>query len=219
VLISAPGGGLVEGDKANDQHIGQRFAQAGFVTAVVNYRLSPAVAHPAHVEDLATAVAWVRRSVAEHGGDPQRVFLTGHSAGGYLATLLVTNRSHLAARGVGLEPIRGLISVSGFYWVDRVAPGRDKRIWGQSPDDWRAASPVHHLHDRLPPTLFGHADGDDADRRAQNIDIAEAARAAGNAAVESVRIAGRDHRSLWTRLADAHDPLATRNLAFLRAHA
>lgn len=219
VLISAPGGGLVEGDKANDAPIGQRFAQAGFATAVINYRLSPAVAHPAHVEDLASAVAWVRRSIAQHGGDPERLFLTGHSAGAYLATLLVTDSSYLAALGSNIQQIRGLVAVSGFYHVERIAPERDKRIWGESADAWRAASPRSHLHNRLPPALFVHADGDDDARRAENLDIAETARRAGNARVESVRIADRDHRSLWKRIVEANDPLAERILGFLRAHA
>jgi acetyl esterase/lipase len=218
VLISAPGGGLVEGDKANDAHIGQRFAAAGFATAVINYRLSPEVAHPGHVEDLAAAVAWVRRTIAEYGGDPGRVFLTGHSAGAYLAALLVTDPRYLAAHGLAVEQIRGLIAVSGFYWVERVAPQRAKHIWGESLDAWRAASPSQHLHGKLPPALFVHADGDDADRRAQNIDIAGAAQSAGSARVESIEIEGRDHRSLWTRVADADDALAQRILAFLRAH-
>lgn len=217
VLISAPGGGLVEGDKANDAHIGQRFAQAGFVTALVNYRLSPEVGHPAHAEDLATALAWTLRSISAHGGDPKRVFLTGHSAGAYLAALLATDPRYLRALGLGFEHIRGLVAVSGFYWVERVAPGRAKHIWGESAEAWRAASPSSHLHDKLPPALFVHADGDDADRRAQNIDIAAAARAAGNARVESLEVAQRDHRSLWKRIGDAGDPLAERILAFLRA--
>lgn len=219
VLISAPGGGLVEGDKANDAHIGQRFAEAGFVTAVVNYRLSPDVAHPRHAEDLAAAVAWVHRNIREYGGDPERLVLTGHSAGAYLATLLVTDRSYLRALGVSIEQIRGLVAVSGFYWVERVAPGRDKRIWGDSLDAWRAASPSHHLHAELPPALFVYADGDDADRQAQNIEIAKAAREAGNSAAESRLITGRDHRSLWKHVADAEDPLATQILAFLKARA
>jgi hypothetical protein len=71
----------------------------------------------------------------------------------------------------------------------------------------------------LPPALFVHADGDDADRRAQNIDIARAARAAGNAGVESIEIARRDHRSLWRCIAEPDDELARRIVTFLRAHA
>lgn len=218
VVISAPGGGLVEGDKANDAFIGQRLAAAGFVTAVVNYRLSPEVAHPGHVEDLAAAVAWVRGAIGELGGDANQLFLIGHSAGAYLTALLATDRRYLAAHDIPVDAIRGIVPVSGFYWVDRIAPGRAKFIWGDSEDAWLAASPARHLHGGLPPALFVHADGDEPDRRAQNIDIARAVKDAGNGRVESIEIAGRDHRSLWTRIADADDELGRRLLAFLRAH-
>jgi acetyl esterase/lipase len=218
VVVSAPGGGLVEGDKANDAFIGQRLAAAGFATAVVNYRLSPEVAFPGHVEDLAAAVAWVHRAIADFGADPDQIFLIGHSAGAYLAMLLATDVRYLAAHGVSLDSIRGIVPVSGFYWVERVAPGRAKHIWGESLDIWHRASPARHLHDRLPPALIVHADGDDADRRAQNVDLERALREAGNHQVESIEIRGRDHRSLWTRIADADDELARRLLAFLRAN-
>lgn len=219
VVISAPGGGLVEGDKANDAFLGERLAAAGFATAVVNYRLSPEVGHPGHVEDLAAAVGWVHRSIAELGGDPDRLFVIGHSAGAYLAALLATDLRYLTAQAVPLAKLRGIAAISGFYWVERVAPQRDRKIWGDDEAGWSAASPAQHLHDRLPPALFVYADGDDADRRAQNIDIAQAAKAAGSTHVESLQIAGRDHRSLWTRLADPEDTLALQLLAFLRGHA
>jgi arylformamidase len=185
---------------------------------VVNYRLSPEVAHPRHVEDLAAAVGWIHRSIAAHGGDPERLFLIGHSAGAYLAALLATDLRYLAAASVPLDKIRGIVAVSGFYWVERVAPGREKHIWGDGTDGWLAASPARHLHGQLPPALFVQADGDDADRRAQNSDIAQAARAAGNTRVESLEIAPRDHRSLWQRVAEPDDELALRVLEFLRVH-
>src|SRR4029453_1927136 len=61
VIVSYYGNQLMGGDKTEDAYIGQRFAAAGFVTVVVNYRLSPAVSHPAHVQDAAASFAWVKR--------------------------------------------------------------------------------------------------------------------------------------------------------------
>jgi acetyl esterase/lipase len=219
VVISAPGGGLIEGDKSSDAFIGQRLAAAGFAAAVINYRLSPEVAHPGHVEDLAAAVGWVFRSIDQYGGDPARLSVIGHSAGAYLTALLATDLRYLAAQDVPLEAIRGIVPVSGFYWVERVAPNRPRHIWGAEEEAWLAASPARYLHDRLPPALFVYADGDDADRRAQNIGIARAASEAGNARVEALEIARRDHRSLWTRIAEPDDELAGGILGFLRTHA
>src|SRR4029079_17534343 len=90
VIVSYYGNQLMGGDKSEDAYIGRRFAAAGFVTVVVNYRLSPAVSHPAHVQDAAASFAWVKRHIAEYGGNADQVFIIGYSAGGYLVALLST---------------------------------------------------------------------------------------------------------------------------------
>jgi len=72
VIVSYYGGALMSGDKSQQGFIGQRFAAAGFATAVVNYRLSPAVMHPAHIQDAAASFAWVKRNIAKYGGNPDQ---------------------------------------------------------------------------------------------------------------------------------------------------
>ncbi|HZM95641.1 MAG TPA: alpha/beta hydrolase, partial [Vicinamibacterales bacterium] len=118
VIVSYYGNQLMGGDKNEDAFIGHRFASAGFVTAVVNYRLSPGVSHPAHVQDAAASFAWVKRHIAEYGGNPDRIFIIGYSAGGYLAALLSTDRRYLAAHELSPRDIRGTVPVSAFYWVE-----------------------------------------------------------------------------------------------------
>ena len=124
MIVSYYGNQLMGGDKDEDAYIGRRFAAAGFVTAVVNYRLSPRVSHPAHIQDAAASFAWVKRHVGEYGGNPERIFVIGYSAGGYLAALLSTDRRYLAAHDLSPRDIRGTVPVSAFYWVERpgVAP-------------------------------------------------------------------------------------------------
>ena len=148
VIVSYYGNQLMGGDKSEDAFVGRRFAAAGFVTAVVNYRLTPVVSHPAHVQDAAASFAWVKRHIKEYGGDPDRVFIIGYSAGGYLAALLATDPRYLAAHKLSPRDIRGAVPVSAFYWVERrgVAPDRDKRVWGTDEKVWVDASPAHHLH-------------------------------------------------------------------------
>ena len=219
VIVSFYGGGLTAGDKGPQAFVGRRFAAAGIVTAVVNYRLTPEVTHPAHVRDAAASIAWVKRHAGEYGGDPNQLFVIGHSAGAYLAALIATDERYLAAEHLSLSDIRGVVPVSAFYWVDRqdVAPARDKRIWGSDSAAWADASPAHHLHNRVPAMLILYADGDDAWRRDQNTEAARAVKAAGSARVDIAQIAGRTHNSIWSRLEDPNDEVAERIIKFVRA--
>ena len=218
VIVSLYGGGLMEGDKSEQQYVGVRFASSGIATVVINYRLTPAVSHPSHIEDVAAAFAWVKQHIAEYGGNPNQVFVIGHSAGGYLAALLATDERYLRAHHLSLSDIRGAVPVSAFYWVERqeVAPDRDKRVWGTDPSAWADASPAHHVSANVPPMLIVYADGDDAWRREQNEEIARVLKGAGNTRVELVMIAGRDHMSVWERLNDQGDEVSRRIVAFVR---
>jgi acetyl esterase/lipase len=217
VIVSYYGNQLMGGDKDEDAYIGRRFASAGFVTAVANYRLSPGVSHPTHVQDAAASFAWVKRHVAEYGGNPDRIFVIGYSAGGYLAALLSTDRRYLAAHNLSPRDIRGTVPVSAFYWVERrgVAPDRDKSVWGTSRDAWIDASPAHHLQADAPPMLILYADRDEDWRRQQNVEVAAAMRATGHANVEIAMIGDRTHSTIWERVGNEDDETAERIIRFV----
>jgi acetyl esterase/lipase len=221
VIVSLYGGGLTAGDKNQQAFVGQRFASAGIVTAVVNYRLTPEVSHPAHARDAAASIAWVKSHAADYGGDPNQLFVIGHSAGAYLTALIATDERYLAAEHLALSSLRGVVPVSAFYWIERpdVAPARDKRIWGADPTKWPDASPAQHLHNHVPPMLILYADGDDGWRRDQNTEAAKALKAAGNTHVEIAQIGGRTHNSIWSRMSEANDEAAERIITFVRASA
>ncbi len=207
VIVSLYGGALTAGDKSEQPYVGQRFAEAGYVAVLINYRLSPAVAHPAHVQDVAAAVAWVKTNIAKYGGDPNKVVLTGHSAGGYLISLLLLDPRYLAAHGLKPADIRGAAPVSGFFYVERagVGPDRPKFIWGADPKAWPAASPASYVRADLPPMLLLFADGDDAWRRDQQSAFASALRAAGDANVETHMILNRTHLTVWYNMENGQD--------------
>ena len=204
VIFSIHGGVLMAGDRSEEAFVGQRFAAAGFLTVVISYRLSPDVSHPAHVQDAAAALAWVKRNVRQHGGDADRIVVIGHSAGAYLAMLLATDTRYLAAHGLSARDITGLVPVSGFFWVEKpgVGPDRPTSIWGTDRKAWIDASPAHHVHAALPPVLFIDTDGDEDWRQQQNLDMAEAVRAAGNTEVAVHQVTGRTHMSVWTDMLD-----------------
>jgi acetyl esterase/lipase len=115
VVVFAHGGAWLSGDKSEYDNVGRFFAENGIGAVLVNYRLSPKVRHPAHVQDVAKSVAWARRNIRKHGGNPDSLYLCGYSAGGHLVSLLATDESYLKAEGVPPESIRGVISISGVY--------------------------------------------------------------------------------------------------------
>lgn len=207
------------GDKTLAAHVGQRLAAAGIVTVAPNHRFSPAVQHPAHVEDAATAVAWTVANAQSFGADPRRLILAGHSSGDYLAALLATDGRWLAAAGVGRQHLRGVAPISGFFHVPRLAPGRPKSVWGEDPEAWEQASPAAQVDAEVAPMLLLYADGDDDDRKAENVDFAQALRAAGATDPRLIEVRRRDHRTIFHALNLPDDPAMAALLDFIEAHA
>ncbi|HUT50672.1 MAG TPA: alpha/beta hydrolase [Alphaproteobacteria bacterium] len=126
-LIFIHGGGWRRGTKDRYGFVGRSFSQAGYVVVLVNYRLYPQVRFPAFVDDAARAVAWVRTNVRRYGGDPDRIYLMGHSAGAHIAALLALDPHYLGAAGVPRTAIGGMIGLAGPYVfhperVPRLAP-------------------------------------------------------------------------------------------------
>ena len=95
VVVFWYGGAWIEGSKNDYRFVGAALAELGYVTVVPDYRLYPDVRFPAFIDDGALAVRWVRENAAEHGGDPARIVLIGHSAGAHLAAMLAFNRVYL----------------------------------------------------------------------------------------------------------------------------
>jgi acetyl esterase/lipase len=204
VIFSLHGGALSMGDRGEESFVGQRFAAAGYLTVVTSYRLSPQVSHPAHIQDAAAAFAWVKRNIGRHGGDPERIIIIGHSAGAYLAMLLATDSRYLAAHKLSPRDIKGLVPVSGFFWVDKpgVAPDRPTYVWGTDQKVWVESSPSRYLRADLPPVLLIDTDGDEDWRQKQNEDMAAALRSAGHKDVTVHKVRGRTHMSVWTKMLD-----------------
>jgi acetyl esterase/lipase len=123
VVVLVHGGAWVMGDNrccGLYSSVGHFLASQGYGVVLPNYRLAPTARHPAQVQDVAAAVAWTRRHVAEYGGDPRRIYLLGHSAGGHLVSLLATDEAYLKAEGLTAADLKGVIAVSGIY---RIPPG------------------------------------------------------------------------------------------------
>ncbi|WOO42131.1 alpha/beta hydrolase [Rubellicoccus peritrichatus] len=103
------GGGLKGGKK----NLPNELKDQGIAVVSVNYRLSPKVKAPAYIEDAAAAVAWTFKYIADYGGDPDRIYIAGHSAGGYLVSMVGLDRSYLEAHNLDANDLAGVIPFSG----------------------------------------------------------------------------------------------------------
>ena len=112
VMIFVHGGGFVRGDKAQTDNMLVWAVNHGMVGVDVDYRLAPKDPWPAGAQDLKAAVAWTRAHIAEHGGDPNRIILWGHSAG---ANHVEDYVAHAELHGPEYAGVRGAIIMSPFY--------------------------------------------------------------------------------------------------------
>lgn len=111
VLIFVHGGGWSRGDKAPHAVKGIAYAQKDIVFANLNYRLAPQTVHPEQVTDIALAIKYVHENISKWGGDPERIYLMGHSAGAHLVDLVATNQKFLNELHVNPACLAGVISL------------------------------------------------------------------------------------------------------------
>ena len=152
VLLFFYGGSWTGGSKARYFAFGQAFASKGIIIAVADYRLYPLVRYPAFVEDGAQAFAWLHTYAGTYGGDADRIFLAGHSAGAYIAVMLAADRSYLAATGLDPASVRGVIGISGPY--DFLPLRDDELIAIFSGANRRETQPIDYIDGVRPPMLL-----------------------------------------------------------------
>ena len=188
------GGSWNSGERAGYGWLGRALASRGFLTAVPDYRLVPAVRYPAFVEDAAAAVAEARRQAPRLGGDPGRVLVVGHSAGAYMAAQVVLDRRFLRAAGVPGEAIRGVAGLAGPYdfLPFDVRASREAFAGHPRPEE---TQPVTHVRADAPPFWLATGSEDDTVRPRNSLALAERLRAAG-ARAEVRRYPGLDHMGI-----------------------
>ena len=122
-LVWFHGGGLRAGNKT----IPSQLMEKGFAVIAVNYRLFPRVQCPVYIQDAAAAVAWTFKNIENYGGSKNKIFVSGHSAGGYLTSMVGLDKSYLQAHGIDANKIAGLIPLSG-HTITHFTPREEKGI-------------------------------------------------------------------------------------------
>ena len=162
VVLFIHGGAWDSGSKNLYSFIGRRLARQGLVAVVISYRLAPDVEVPAMVNDCGRAVLWTAQHIAEYGGDPNRIFVMGHSAGGGIAASLSTDDPFFARLGLAKNQIKGAIlddpaGLDMYDYLQKMDYAGDEKYlvpFGKKPEVWRAMSALYHVTASCPPVLM-----------------------------------------------------------------
>ena len=220
VLVWFHGGGLKAGDKRGTPSDGVKpelmatsLAKAGVVVVCPNYRFSPKAKFPAYLNDAAAAVAWAKQNLAEHGADVDRLFIGGHSAGGWITFMLGLDEQFLKTQGVELSDIAGLVPVSGQTVTHSTV--RSEKGLGRFTIVADVAAPLYHIRKDSPPMLVIFADDDMTGRADENELFVEMIRGAGHRGVKSLRVPDRNHGTIASEIASDGDPARSAILKFV----
>lgn len=174
VVVFFYGGSWERGTREQYRFVGRQLAAHGILTVVADYRTYPRVGFPAFMDDAAKAVKWSRDNAASWGGDPDRLFLAGHSAGAQIAALLATDARYLQRYDVAPSELAGVIGLSGPY--DFVISKSLQRIFGP-PGQWHLAQPVNFVDGDEPAFLLVHGVRDRVVESADSVALADKLRA------------------------------------------
>lgn len=129
IIVFFHGGRWTDGSKNMYQFVGQAFAKKGYIVAIADYSKYPKVKFPTFVEDGAKAIAWTHSNIAQHGGNPDNLFISGHSSGAHIGALITADERYLKAEGKKSSIITAFAGLAGPY--DFVPEAEDlKDIFG-----------------------------------------------------------------------------------------
>ena len=178
VVVFWHGGRWRFGDKADYRFVGAALAQSGYVAVVANYRHYPQVKMPGFMDDAARAALWTVAHAGEFGGDHQRLYLMGHSAGAHLAALVALDTRYFAATGQPVPRIAGVIGLSGPYdFLPLLEP--DVQDMFGPPPLYAQSQPINFVRADAPPMLLVHGLNDDTVRPKNSVNLAAALSALG----------------------------------------
>lgn len=225
VIVFIHGGTWSLGNKGSLSNKTISFIKANFVYVSINYRLSPDIKHPIHASDVAKAITWIYKHISDYGGDPQNIFLLGHSAGGHLAALIATDEHYLKDLGFSTKIIRGVIGLdSAAYHLPTLIgsePENDylfETAFGNNSDIWEKASPINYVEkiQSAPPFLLIYA-GDREVSKVVNLAFFDALRKSEHE-VDLYHASDKNHVSIERDLGKSGDITIEKIFQFIHKH-
>lgn len=218
VVLYVPGGGFTGGDKRQDDtffgNVGRFFAKRGIVSVTMNYRLAPEFAWPAAAQDIKSAVQWIKANIASFGGDPDRLFLFGHSAGAaHAATYLFDPDIK------GADDVRAAALASGLY-ILRTADMRPNvaQYFGSAEERFHRRSALSHVAQSTVPVFLSVAEYDPVPLATPTFELAEALTRRDGRPPPFLRVDDHNHFSYISSIGSPDGRYADRLLAFVQAH-
>lgn len=206
VVVWFHGGGLTSGSK----YIPKPLRDQNLVVVAANYRLSPKASGTNCIEDAAKAVAWTFHNVQRYGGDTNRIYVSGHSAGAYLTLMVGLDKRWLDRDGLDADRLAGLAPLSGqaiTHFTIRKERGQSDKL--AVIDEW---APLYHARSNAPPVLLvtGDRQKDMPTRYEENAYLAQMMKLNGHTNTTLYELQGFGHGSM-------HDPAFPLVLEFIRA--
>jgi len=208
VLLQVPGGAWAVNRKRGQAYtLMSRMVELGWICVSINYSKSPRSTFPAHLIDVKRAIAWVRENIADYGGDPDFIAITGGSAGGHLASMAAltpndpTFQPGFEDADTTLEaaaPYYGVYDFTDFENMhEMMLPFLEhfvlKARYADDPEPFRAASPISYAHSEAPPFFILHGEKDELVPAGQSRVFHAALRAAGATTVGYAELANAFH--------------------------
>lgn len=220
VVVFVPGGGYVGGAKSRPgipfyQNVGYFFARNGAIGVTMNYRLAPRHPWPAGGEDVAAALRWVRKNIAEFGADPDRIVLFGHSAGGTHVAHYVFDET-LQPPG-GADGVVGAVIQSGVFDPAGAPSGPNiDAYFGKDRARWAERSLFGKLDGRKVPVFLITAEHDPQPFKRETAKLSDMLCERDGACPRAKELAGHNHISEIVHLNTEDDSMGTDLLAFVR---
>lgn len=228
VVVFIHGGGWQIGDKDRVSHVNKRnfFLNHGFIFISVNYRLAPAVFYPVYPQDVARSIAFVFNWIGKFNGDPNNVFLMGHSAGAHLAALVATDRRYLNEYNHQASKIKGVIVLDGAgYDIPALMDYHQQQgntssiqtyqtAFGEDPLLWQEASPINYSYNNTAPfQLFYVAQREISQLMSES--FAQELRQAGNSA-QVIPVFNSSHPLINSQFGAPEDIVSQQALEFIQ---